>query len=148
MDEYTASTYGDRVADIYDDWYPPSSRAGDVEAAVAFLRGLAGAGPALELGIGTGRVALPLQRGGVQIHGIDASDAMLAKLGAKDGGTDIVTSHGNFRDFELEERFAGRLQFAERAGVGRRIWQGRESVILCVGWRGRSRRRRSRSRTG
>ena len=54
------STYGDRIAEVYDEWFPESSRAGEVDAAVSFLRELAAAGPALELGIGTGRVAVPL----------------------------------------------------------------------------------------
>lgn len=105
MDDYGPSTYGDRIADVYDEWFPEVSRAGAVEAAVPFLRELAGTGPALELGIGTGRVALPLQREGVQVHGIDASDAMLAGLRAKEGGARIPVSVTDFRDFRLETRF-------------------------------------------
>ena len=63
MDEYGPETYGERVADVYDEWY--SSLPDGAEEA-AFLAELAGGGPALELGIGTGRVALPLARGRVQ----------------------------------------------------------------------------------
>ena len=105
MDDYGPSTYGDRIAEAYDDWFPESSRAGVVDAAVPFLRELAAAGPALELGIGTGRVALPLVREGVEVHGIDASEAMLAKLRAKEGAASIPTSVSDFRDFQLETRF-------------------------------------------
>lgn len=105
MDRFNPSTYGDRIADVYDDWYPGSSLAGEVGRAVPFLRDLAGAGPALELGIGTGRVAVPLRREGVEVHGIDASAAMLAKLRAKEGGADIPTTEADFRDFALETRF-------------------------------------------
>jgi SAM-dependent methyltransferase len=105
MDDYGPSTYGDRIAEVYDEWFPESSRAGEVDAAVPFLRDLAGAGPALELGIGTGRVALPLQREAVEIHGIDASEAMLARLRAKEGGARISTSVADFRDFRIEARF-------------------------------------------
>jgi hypothetical protein len=105
MDEYGPSTYGDRIAEVYDEWFPESSRAGDVDAAVSFLRELAAAGPALELGIGTGRVAVPLHRDGVEVHGIDASEAMLAKLRTKEGAASIATSVADFRDFELVPRF-------------------------------------------
>ena len=85
MDEYGPSTYGDRIAEVYDEWFPESSRAGDVDPAVSFLRELAAAGPALELGIGTGRVAVPLHREGVEVHGIDASEALLARLRTEGG---------------------------------------------------------------
>ena len=61
-------------------------------ATVAALRELAGAGPVLELGVGTGRLALPLAAAGVEVHGLDASEAMLARLRAKPGG-DAVDAH-------------------------------------------------------
>lgn len=105
MDEYTASTYGDRVADVYDDWYAGGGQLGDVAGAVSFLRELAGPGPALELGIGTGRVALPLLEAGVEVHGIDTSEAMVTRLRVKEGGDRIPVTIGDFRDFELETRF-------------------------------------------
>ena len=60
MDEYGASTYGDRVADVYDEWFPTDD---SVEAAVETLAELAGDRPALELEIGTGRIAIPLAAG-------------------------------------------------------------------------------------
>ena len=85
MAEYEASTYGERIAEVYDDWYASQ----DTEGAVEFLCGLASVGKALELGIGTGRVALPLAARGVKVHGIDASPAMIQKLRTKPGGENI-----------------------------------------------------------
>ena len=105
MDDYTPSTYGDRVADVYDDWYAGGGPFGDAAGAVSFLRELAGPGPALELGIGTGRVALPLVEAGVEVHGIDTSEAMVSKLRAKKAGDRVPVTIGDFRDFELETRF-------------------------------------------
>ena len=77
---YGPSTYGDRIADAYDDMYHHAPGFGDVAHAVAFLASLAGDGPALELGIGTGRIALPLQAAGVRVHGIDASAEMVERI--------------------------------------------------------------------
>ncbi|MEJ7716738.1 MAG: class I SAM-dependent methyltransferase [Thermoleophilaceae bacterium] len=61
----------------------------DTEEAVALLAELAGDGPLLELGIGTGRLALPLAARGVEVHGVEASEAMIAELARKPGGEDI-----------------------------------------------------------
>jgi SAM-dependent methyltransferase len=105
-DAYEARTYGDLIADRYDDWYSDThEHLGDVSATVAFLKELAGDGPALELGIGTGRVALPLQEAGVEVHGIDASEAMVARLRGKPGGERIPVTFVDFRDFSLDDRF-------------------------------------------
>src|SRR5215207_9136615 len=95
--------YGDRMADIYDDLpvHPP-----DADAAATCLAELAGAGPALELAIGTGRVALPLAGLGVAVSGIDASEAMVAKLRAKPGGDRIPVTIGDFADVPVDGRFA------------------------------------------
>lgn len=104
MDKYEASTYGDRIADTYDARYLDRyDGAGDVDSSV--LRKLAGDGPALELGIGTGRVALPLVSSGVQVHGIDASEAMVAEMRNKPGGAEIPVTIGDFAAFQLEESF-------------------------------------------
>jgi hypothetical protein len=106
MDEYDASTYGERIAGTYDEWYKGDHPyMGPSSATVAFLKELAGDGPALELGIGTGRVALPLQEAGVEVHGIDASQAMVAKLRAKPDGDRIPVTMGDFVDFSLDTRF-------------------------------------------
>jgi SAM-dependent methyltransferase len=102
MERYAAETYGDRIADVYDEQH----RLLDPEPEAAFLAALAGDGPALELGIGTGRVALPLRARGVEVHGVDASVRMVEKLRAKPGGADIPVTIGNFADFALAERFA------------------------------------------
>jgi SAM-dependent methyltransferase len=63
---------------------------------VAFLADLAGDGAALELGVGTGRIALPLAERGVPVHGIDLSEAMVARLRAKPGGEHIGVTVGDF----------------------------------------------------
>ncbi len=102
MDEYGPSTYGDRIAEFYDEWFHPPT---DTQAAVDFLADLAMSGPALELAIGTGRIALPLAAKGVEVHGIDASEAMVAKLREKPGGAEIPVTIGDFTDVGVDGRF-------------------------------------------
>jgi SAM-dependent methyltransferase len=97
---YSASTYGDEIADVYD-----SVHGEHDPAAIAALAELAGRGSALELGIGTGRLALPLAQRGVTVRGIDASPAMVEKLRSKPGGTDIAVTIGDFSSLTLDERF-------------------------------------------
>jgi SAM-dependent methyltransferase len=99
---YDITTYGERMAEIYDQWpcVPQNT-----DAIVAGLVRLAGAGPILELGIGTGRVALPLAEHGLRVHGIDASPAMVARLRQKPGGECIPVTIGNFADLAVEGRF-------------------------------------------
>lgn len=96
MEGYRAATYGEQIADVYDDWYDAKDPSDDC----AFLRELAGEGPVLELGIGTGRVAVPLRATGVDVHGIDASPAMVEQLHAKPGAADIPVSIGDFADVD------------------------------------------------
>ena len=79
MEDFGPETYGDRVADVYDEWYKPA----DTAAEVALLTELAQQGRALELGIGTGRVALALAANGVEVHGVDASAAMVERMQAE-----------------------------------------------------------------
>ncbi len=94
MDDYDPMMSFDREsAAIYDD-----EPRGDEAAAVAFLEGLAGGGPALELAIGTGRIALPLAARGVRVDGIDLSADMVAKLRRKPGGEAIAVTMGDFAD--------------------------------------------------
>ena len=100
MSDYTEATYGDTHAEIYDNWY-----ASYEPALVETLAELARGGPALELGIGTGRVALPLQASGVEVHGIDASPAMVAKLRSKPGGDTMPIRIGNFADVAIDGQF-------------------------------------------
>jgi SAM-dependent methyltransferase len=83
---YEPASYGDAFADVYDDWYDDVS---DGAATVARVTTLAGGGPVLELGVGTGRLALPLAAAGVDTWGLDASSAMLSRLRAKPGGDGV-----------------------------------------------------------
>lgn len=101
MENYSSETYGDRVATIYDEWYA------DLDAsALGVLRELAAGGAALELGIGTGRIALPLQQSGIEVHGIDASQAMIDRLRAKPGGDQIPITLGDFGEVAVEGQFS------------------------------------------
>src|SRR5437764_9133485 len=86
-------SFGEDAAEIYDD----EPRGDEVEA-VAFLERLAGGGPALELAIGTGRIALPLAATGIRVDGIDISSAMVAKLRAKPGGDELSVAMGDYAD--------------------------------------------------
>jgi SAM-dependent methyltransferase len=93
---WESAEYGDRIADVYDHWYDGQDEA--LPAAVELLARTAGDGRALELGIGTGRVALPLAAAGVRVAGVDASERMVARLWAKPGGADIPVTFGDFGD--------------------------------------------------
>jgi SAM-dependent methyltransferase len=93
-------SFGEDVADRYDD-----VPRGDELAAVAFLEQLAGGGPALELAIGTGRIALPLAARGVRVHGVDLSPAMVARLRRKTGGDQIPVTMGDFADVPVPGSF-------------------------------------------
>jgi SAM-dependent methyltransferase len=104
MTGYDPTAYGAATADVYDDLYDDEVMG--TAAAVRCLRALAGAGPVLELGVGTGRLALPLAAGGLPVHGIDASPAMLDQLAAKPGGSEISVTLADFSAFELPGRFA------------------------------------------
>jgi Methyltransferase domain len=104
MREYSDSTYGDSIADQYDEWYGDAF-GGDLQTTVSFLHEIAGQDAALELGIGTGRVALPLSTKGSKVEGIDASSAMVERLRAKRGGPDVPVTIGSFSDFDLGEQF-------------------------------------------
>jgi ubiquinone/menaquinone biosynthesis C-methylase UbiE len=102
MDTYKpAMSFGDDAVENYDEL----SRRGDEVATVAFLEQLARGGPALELAIGTGRIALPLAAQGVQVDGIDFSPSMIAKLRAKPGGTQIAVTLGNFADVAVPDTY-------------------------------------------
>ena len=102
MQEYSPSTYGDHIAEIYDKWY-----AGlPTETAVERLIALAGKGPVLELAIGTGRLALPIAAGGLEVHGIDASHEMVSRLRAKPGGDRIPVKMGDFADVGVSGEYS------------------------------------------
>ncbi len=99
MKGYEASTYGDRIAGVYDEFYgapPEYSKRAEV------LARLAGRGRALELGVGTGNYAIPLAALGFEVHGIDASSAMLDRLRTKDGGASVRVTLGDFANVDVE----------------------------------------------
>ena len=101
MNFYSDETYGEHVAGVYDDWYA------DYNAhAIDVLADLARGGRALELGIGTGRFALPLAAKNVEVHGIDAAPSMISRLRAKAGGERIPVTQGNFADVSVDGEFA------------------------------------------
>ncbi len=100
--DYGPETYGERVADVYDEWY----KLGETAPEPPLLAELAAGGRALELGIGTGRVALPLAALGVDVHGIDASPAIVEKLRAKPGGDKIPVTIGDMSDVPVDGEFA------------------------------------------
>jgi SAM-dependent methyltransferase len=98
MDGYDAGTYGRGFADVYDDWYGDVSDVDATVDGVLALLGAPDAGRVLELGVGTGRLALPLAAKGVAVVGVDASAEMLDKLRAKPGATAVATVHGDMAD--------------------------------------------------
>jgi len=98
FDERVAARYDDDSAEMFD--------PGVLEPVIDFLAEIAGSGRALELGIGTGRIALPLAQRGVQVHGIDLSKAMVARLRAKPGGEDIGVTIGDFASTSVERSFS------------------------------------------
>ena len=77
-----------------------------IDPVVEFLVHLARDGRALELGIGTGRIALPLAERGVPVHGIDLSEAMVARLRAKPGAEKIDVTMGDFATTRVGGTFA------------------------------------------
>src|SRR5437868_7247735 len=98
--------FDERIARDYDTTSADMFEPAVVDAAVSFLADLAGDGAALELGIGTGRVALPLSGRGVRVHGIDASEAMVARLRAKPGAERIGVTIGDFATTRVEGTFS------------------------------------------
>ncbi len=102
MQGWDPSTYGDLIADAYDDLYQGLF---DVDATVGALAELAGDRRVLELAIGTGRIALPLVERGVRVEGLDASEKMVAKMRAKPGGADIAVTMGDFADVPVQGAF-------------------------------------------
>jgi SAM-dependent methyltransferase len=98
--------FGERVAKTYDESESEMFDPAVVESTVDFLAGLVGDGAALELAIGTGRIGLPLSRRGVRVHGIDLSEAMVAKLREKPGGDDIPVTMGDYATTKVDGTFS------------------------------------------
>jgi SAM-dependent methyltransferase len=133
--------YGDTWAGVYDEHHAGM----DPSAAVEFLAGLAGDGRVLELAIGTGRVAVPLAGRGIAVEGVDASEAMVARLRAKPGGEQIPVVIGDMAQVPVDGPFGlvylvfntlfGLLSQARQAdcfgSVARVLGPGGAFVIEC-----------------
>jgi SAM-dependent methyltransferase len=98
--------FGPRVAERFDERYAYQADPAVVGPMVDFLAELARGGRALELGIGTGRIALPLAQRGVPVHGIDLSEAMVARLQAKPGAEAIGVTIGDFATTRVDGSFS------------------------------------------
>jgi SAM-dependent methyltransferase len=98
--------FGEEIAASYDDPSDEMFQPAAIEPVIDFLAALAGDGAAVELGIGTGRIALPLAARGVEVHGIDLSSAMVARLRAKPGGDEIPVAIGDFTTARAEGTFS------------------------------------------
>jgi SAM-dependent methyltransferase len=97
--------FGERVAARYDESAADMFEPDAVDPVVDFVAELAGDGAALELGVGTGRIALPLAERGVRVHGIDLSTAMVERLRAKPGAEAIGVTIGDFASTRVEGTF-------------------------------------------
>jgi SAM-dependent methyltransferase len=98
--------FGESVAARYDESESQMFEPRVVDATAGFLAGLAGDGRALELAVGTGRIALPLARRGVPVEGIDISRAMVARMRAKPGADAIAVTIGDFATTRVAGAFS------------------------------------------
>jgi SAM-dependent methyltransferase len=121
--------FDERIAKSYDTKWPELFEPAVVDPAVRFLAGLAGGGAALELGIGTGRLAIPLSRRGVRVQGIDLSPDMLAELRAKPGGDGIGVTVGDFATTRVDGTF--RLAYLVRNTIMNLTTQ--DEQVACFG---------------
>jgi SAM-dependent methyltransferase len=105
----TRNYFDRRIARTYEARWPELFEPAAIDPVVAFLAALvptsAGAGAALELGVGTGRIAIPLARRGVGVHGIDLSPDMLAELRARPGADAVGVTLGDFATTSVDGRF-------------------------------------------
>jgi SAM-dependent methyltransferase len=99
------TAFDEWIAAHYEELWPEVFEPATLDPAVAFLAALAGTGPVLELGIGTGRVAIPLSRRGLAVHGIELSPAMVERLGELADGTRVVATVGDFATTTLDRAF-------------------------------------------
>ncbi len=121
--------FPERVAATYDDSPEGMFDPALIDTVAGLLAGLAGAGRALELGIGTGRIALPLARRGVPVHGIDLSRAMVARLRAKPGGDAIGVTIGDFATTRVDGTFS--LAYLVFNTINNLVTQ--EAQVACFG---------------
>ena len=101
----TKNYFHEPVATQYEARWPHLFDPAMIEPAVAFLAEPARGGPVLELGVGTGRLALPLTARGIQVHGIELSPAMVAEMRKKQGGDDIAVTIGDMATAQVESTF-------------------------------------------
>jgi SAM-dependent methyltransferase len=104
VENYVPSAYGEAHVDVYDALYADAFRT---DLAVERLAGLAAdhGGSVLDLGIGTGRLAQPLVQAGIEVHGIEASPAMIERLRKQPGTADISVWRADMADFSLPGRY-------------------------------------------
>lgn len=98
--------YGGVVAEAYDVWLPPSGNYSDREV---YRRAIeAGSGTALELGCGNGRLLVPYRCSGLEVEGVDASQAMLdiCAAHARDAGVDLTLHHSDWTTLALDRKYA------------------------------------------
>ena len=107
--------FDERIAKSYEAKWPEIFEPAVVEAAVSFLADLAGSGAALELGVGTGRIALPLSTRGVRVHGIELSPAMVAEMRTKPGGDAIQVTIGDFATTRVMDHSSSPIWCATRS---------------------------------
>jgi SAM-dependent methyltransferase len=117
------------IAERYEQLWPELFDPEVLDPAVDFLVEIAGAGSALELGIGTGRVALPLSRRGVSVHGIEISPAMAERLRTGPGGEEIGVTIGDFASVHLDETFS--LVYLVRNTITNLISQDEQVDCFC-----------------
>jgi SAM-dependent methyltransferase len=116
-----------RIATEYESRWPEIHAPEVVESAVAFLAAEARGGAALELGVGTGRLALPLSRRGVRIHGIDISEDVLAQLRGRPGSEAVTLTTGDFATARVDGTF--RLAYLVRNTIMNLTTQ--EEQVAC-----------------
>lgn len=116
--------FDDWVAQRYEQLWPELFGRSVIDPVVSFLADLARAGPVLELGIGTGRIALPLARRGVGVHGIELSPAMVARLRTQPGASAIHVTVGDFASTTVDGRF--RLAYLLRNTITNLTTQGEQ----------------------
>ncbi len=106
MRGYDDASYGDSFADVYDEWYHGISDVDATTRALVELTDAAGGDRVLELGVGTGRLAIPLATAGLEVHGLDSSERMLQQLVAKEGGAQVKCHLGDMVDEMPDGPFA------------------------------------------
>jgi SAM-dependent methyltransferase len=114
MRDHDPAAYGDRIAGEYDAWADPHLQT---DATVERLAELAGPGPVLELGIGTGRATVPLAARGLELHGIEASEKMVERLREKPGGDRVQVTIGDIADTDVPGSFSLILAIGDTLGM-------------------------------